>query len=64
MTERASTLVTLLFTDLVSSTELLARAGDEQAERVFRAHHKAATTHGRGGEVARQRPHGGLRLRR
>src|SRR5205085_2887392 len=28
-----------LFTDLVSSTELLARAGDEKAQRVFRAHH-------------------------
>lgn len=32
--------VTLLFTDLVNSTELLARAGDEQAQRVFRAHHR------------------------
>lgn len=32
-------LVTILFTDLVASTELLARAGDEEAQRVFRAHH-------------------------
>jgi class 3 adenylate cyclase len=39
MTERASGLVTLLFTDLVGSTELLARAGDEEAQRIFRAHH-------------------------
>jgi hypothetical protein len=31
VTERGSALVTLLFTDLVGSTELLARAGDEQA---------------------------------
>lgn len=34
MTERASALVTLLFTDLVSSTELLSRAGDEEAHRI------------------------------
>ncbi|MGH9010964.1 MAG: ATP-binding protein [Acidimicrobiia bacterium] len=40
MTERASGLVTILFTDLVSSTELLARAGDEEAQRIFRAHHE------------------------
>jgi class 3 adenylate cyclase/tetratricopeptide (TPR) repeat protein len=32
--------VTILFTDLVSSTELLQRAGDEQAQRVFKAHHR------------------------
>ena len=32
--------VTLLFTDLVNSTELLARAGDEQAQRIFRAHQR------------------------
>jgi class 3 adenylate cyclase len=28
----------LLFTDLVSSTELLQRAGDEQTQRILRAH--------------------------
>src|SRR5260370_1874842 len=39
MPARASTLVTMLFTDLVSSTELLSRAGDEEAQRIFRAHH-------------------------
>ena len=42
--------VTLLFTDLVNSTELLQRAGDEQAQRIFRAHHKllknAVAAHG------------------
>src|SRR5262245_64525915 len=42
--------VTLLFTDLVSSTELLQRVGDEQAQRVFRVHHRllgdAVTGHG------------------
>src|SRR5262245_29536941 len=42
--------VTVLFTDLVSSTELLQRVGDEQAQRVFRAHHRllgdAVTGHG------------------
>jgi class 3 adenylate cyclase/tetratricopeptide (TPR) repeat protein len=34
-----STPVTLMFTDLVNSTELLQRAGDEEAQRVFRSHH-------------------------
>ncbi|HUA32006.1 MAG TPA: AAA family ATPase [Candidatus Binataceae bacterium] len=32
--------ITLLFTDLVSSTEHLQRAGDETGERLFRVHHK------------------------
>jgi adenylate cyclase len=32
--------VTLLFTDLVNSTELLSRTGDESAHRIFDAHHK------------------------
>jgi len=35
--------VTFLFTDLVSSTEHLQRAGDEAGQHVFRAHHKAMT---------------------
>ena len=52
--ERASTLTTILFTDLVGSTELLSRAGDEDAQRIFRAHHKllaeTAAAHG-GAEV-------------
>jgi class 3 adenylate cyclase len=39
MTSKAQT-VTILFTDLVSSTELLQRAGDEQAQRIFKAHHR------------------------
>jgi class 3 adenylate cyclase len=39
MTDQASALVTILFTDLVGSTELLSRAGDEEAQRIFRAHH-------------------------
>src|SRR5713226_2264985 len=42
--------VTLLFTDLVNSTELLKRMGDEEAQRIFRAHHKllsdAVVAHG------------------
>ena len=49
MASRAET-VTILFTDLVSSTELLQRAGDEQAQRIFKAHHRllreALETHG------------------
>src|SRR5262249_46541652 len=32
--------VTFLFTDLVSSTELLQRVGDEAAQRVLRSHHR------------------------
>jgi class 3 adenylate cyclase/tetratricopeptide (TPR) repeat protein len=32
--------VTLLFTDLVNSTELLQRVGDERAQRILRAHHR------------------------
>jgi len=46
--------VTVLFTDLVGSTELLQRAGDEQAQRVFRAHHRLlreAVDHHGGHEV-------------
>jgi class 3 adenylate cyclase len=35
-----STPVTLLFTDLVSSTELLQRVGDERAQRIVQAHHR------------------------
>src|SRR5215470_17179692 len=42
--------VTLMFTDLVNSTELLQRAGDEEAQRLFRSHHgllrDAVATHG------------------
>src|SRR5262245_8800347 len=42
--------VTLLFTDLVNSTTLLERVGDEQAQRVLRAHHRllrdAVAVHG------------------
>ena len=49
MTARAET-VTILFTDLVNSTELLQRAGDEQAQRIFKAHHRllrdTVETHG------------------
>ncbi len=53
MTARTTT-VTILFTDLVGSTELLQRAGDEQAQRIFKAHHRllreAVEAHG-GNEV-------------
>jgi class 3 adenylate cyclase len=37
VSEAASSLVTIMFTDLVGSTELLAQAGDEDAQRIFRA---------------------------
>lgn len=52
--DRSSGLVTILFTDLVGSTELLSRTGDEAAQRIFRAHHdllaELTTEHG-GDEV-------------
>src|SRR5208282_215787 len=35
--------VTLLFTDLVNSTDQLQQAGDEAGERWFRVHHKLMT---------------------
>src|SRR5262249_3284583 len=46
-----STPVTLLFTDLVDSTELLQRVGDERAQRIFQAHHRLLkdTAAGHGG---------------
>jgi class 3 adenylate cyclase len=31
---------TILFTDLVNSTALLQRAGDERARRIFQTHHR------------------------
>ena len=31
---------TILFTDLVNSTELMQRAGDEDAQRIFRSHYQ------------------------
>src|SRR2546423_8797984 len=43
MNEASSTLVTLLFTDLVGSPELLSRAGDEKARLIFAAHHQLLT---------------------
>ena len=36
----AHSTVTLLFTDLVDSTKLLSRTGDESGQRIFEAHHK------------------------
>lgn len=37
--ERAAT-TTILFSDLVGSTELMQRAGDEDAQRIFKAHYQ------------------------
>src|SRR5205823_7563827 len=34
-----SSITTILFTDLVSSTELIRRHGDEGAQRIFEGHH-------------------------
>jgi class 3 adenylate cyclase/tetratricopeptide (TPR) repeat protein len=54
VSDSGSAVVTILFTDLVGSTELLSRAGDEDAQRIFRAHHnllaEVATSH-KGEEV-------------
>jgi class 3 adenylate cyclase len=38
-TERAA-ITAILFSDLVGSTELLQRAGDEDAQRLFKAHYQ------------------------
>jgi len=41
MTERrSSALTTIVFTDLVNSTQLMQRAGDEDAQRIFKAHYQ------------------------
>ena len=50
-TQEHAAITTILFTDLVGSTELLQQAGDEQAQRIFLQHHKllsevVATTSG------------------
>ena len=44
--------LTLVFTDLVNSTQLLGRAGDEAGHRLFAAHHKLTSSaiSGNGGE--------------
>jgi class 3 adenylate cyclase/tetratricopeptide (TPR) repeat protein len=50
----STTTVTILFSDLVNSTELLQHVGDEAAQRVFETHHRllrdAVSAHG-GAEV-------------
>src|SRR3990172_12827549 len=38
--QRSSALTTILFTDLVNSTQLMQRAGDEDAQRIFKAHYQ------------------------
>jgi class 3 adenylate cyclase/tetratricopeptide (TPR) repeat protein len=38
-TQRAAT-TTILFTDIVNSTQLMQRAGDEDAQRIFKAHYQ------------------------
>jgi|CXWL01.1.fsa_nt_gi class 3 adenylate cyclase/tetratricopeptide (TPR) repeat protein len=54
MTTDRPTTTTILFSDLVGSTELLDRAGDEDAQRLFKAHYQllrdAVSQHG-GAEV-------------
>lgn len=51
----ASVLATVLFTDLVRSTELLSRLGDEEASSVFREYHRVLDqiVHNHGGEVVK-----------
>ncbi len=39
MAAERSTTTTILFTDLVNSSALLERAGDEEAQRIFKAHY-------------------------
>jgi class 3 adenylate cyclase/tetratricopeptide (TPR) repeat protein len=43
MTQPHAAITTILFTDLVGSTELLQQVGDEQAQRIFMQHHKLLT---------------------
>src|SRR5215468_6231797 len=40
MTQPRAAITTILFTDLVGSTELLQQVGDEQGQRIFTQHHK------------------------
>ena len=37
--EPRAEITTILFTDLVSSTDLVQRVGDDAAQRIFEAHH-------------------------
>src|SRR5215468_9867738 len=51
MTQPRAAITTILFTDLVGSTELLQQVGDEEGQRIFTQHHKllsevVATTSG------------------
>ena len=54
MTNERAAMTAILFSDLVGSTELLQRAGDEDAQRLFKAHYQllrdAVSQHG-GAEV-------------
>ena len=47
--------LTILFTDVVGSTEVLSKLGDEQAQRVFGAHHEllAETVAAHGGQTVK-----------
>jgi class 3 adenylate cyclase len=40
MEQPQATITTILFTDLVSSTDLMQRVGDEHAQRIFQTHHQ------------------------
>ncbi len=40
MTQPRAAITTILFTDLVGSTELLQQVGDEEGQRIFMQHHK------------------------
>ena len=49
-------IATILFTDIVGSTELIQRVGDERAQRLIQAHHRRlqdSVTATGGGEVQR-----------
>ena len=68
-TERATT-TTILFSDLVGSTEMMQRAGDDDALRIFKAHYQllrdAVRANGSAAEVKspRRPPHGRVRVNR
>ncbi len=40
MTAERAAMTAILFSDLVGSTELMQRAGDDDAQRIFKAHYQ------------------------
>ena len=45
MTQSRATITTIVFTDLVGSTELLQQVGDEQGQRIFMHDRRTEQSH-------------------